>query len=554
MQLVYFVVLVGVLVLVHELGHFVWAKYFGVRVLTVSIGFGPRIAGFRRGDTEYVISLLPLGGYVRMLGDNPRDEVAPEERARSFAAQSLWRRFLIITGGPAMNLTFPVLLYFIVFLGDTQLTPSVVGIVFPNRPAAGKLEPGDRVVAIDGSPIATFDEMSRVVEASQGLPLRFEVERGGKRVETTITPVAADKELPLDIARRVGRIGVMPNHPTAVVGVSSPASAAEAARLRTFDVVVAAAGRPVGRWIDLERALAGNPGSLVPVTYLRPTPVPDALGGLAEIDVYEPRVATLTPDPGEGSAVARAGLEPADLYVNHVRAGSPEHAIGLLPGDRLLELDGRPIQLWATFLEDLRVGGGKTHVVRWRHSGEEHTARLVLERQQGVTEEGQRYDRYVVGIRNWLPTRVDPPVPNPHPLAYAARQAVRATLDVVELTVFSVVRLVQGRLSVKTIGGPLAMLEYAGSAAREGALNYLTLMAFISVNLGLLNLMPIPLLDGGQLVFVFAETIARRPPSLRIREYAHIAGLALLLALMTLAFKNDIERLWPAIMEQLEGG
>lgn len=552
--LLYFVVLVGVLVLVHELGHFVWAKFFGVRVLTVSIGFGPRIAGFRRGETEYVISLLPLGGYVRMLGDNPRDSVAPEEQEHSFAQQSPWRRFLIITGGPAMNLTFPIVLYFIVFLGDARLTPSSVGTVFPNRPASGKLAPGDVVTAIDGAPVATFDELSRVVEASPGVPLRFEVLRDGQRVETTITPVTAEKELPLELVRRVGRIGVMPNHPAPVVGVGSLASPAGASRLRTFDLIVAAAGRPVERWVDLERALAGNPGSLVPVTYLRPTPVHNALGGLAEIDVYEPRVAALSPEPGEGSAVVRAGLEPADLYVNHLRAGSPEHAIGLLPGDRLLELDGRPIQLWATFLEDLRAGGGKSHVLRWRRGGEEYSGRFELERQRGVTDEGQIFDRYVVGMRNWVPTRVDASVPNPHRITYAMRQAVRATLDVVELTVYSVVRLVQGRLSVKTIGGPLAMLEYAGSAAREGALNYLTLMAFISVNLGLLNLLPIPLLDGGHLVFVLVESIARRPPSLRIREYAHIAGLALLLALMTLAFKNDIERLWPVIMEQLEGG
>ena len=131
---------------------------------------------------------------------------------------------------------------------------------------------------------------------------------------------------------------------------------------------------------------------------------------------------------------------------------------------------------------------------------------------------------------------------------------MRATADVVVLTVYSVVRLLQGRLSMKAIGGPLAMLEYAGTAAREGPLNYLTLMAFISVNLGLLNLLPIPLLDGGHLMFFLVEAIARRPLSLRVREYAHIAGLALLLALMTVAFKNDIERLWPAIVAQLEGG
>lgn len=554
MQLLYFILLVGVLVLVHELGHFIWAKFFGVHVLRVSIGFGPRIAGFRRGGTEYVISALPLGGYVRLLGDNPRDVVAPEHADRSFAGQSLWRRFVIITGGPAMNLTFPIALYFVVFLGDTELTPPSVGIVFPDRPAAGKLEPGDVVRAIEGEEISTFEELTRVVQASPGVPLRLGVERDGRVLEVTLTPVAETKELPLDLARQVGRIGVMPNHPAAVIGVTSPASPAGAARLRTFDVIVSVGGRPVARWIDLEQALAGNPGALVPVTYLRPTPLPEPLGGLAEIDVYEPRVATLTPEPGTGSGTRRAGLELADLYVSHVRAGSPEHRAGLLPGDRLVALDGRPIRLWATLIEDLRATGGASHLLQWRRGAEERSARFGLAREHGVTAEGERYDRTVLGIRNWLPTQIDPPVPNPHPITYALRQSVRATMDVVVLTVYSVVRLLQGRLSVKAIGGPLAMLEYAGSAAREGALNYLTLMAFISVNLGLLNLLPIPLLDGGHLVFIVVEAVARRPLSLRVREVAHIAGLALLLALMTLAFKNDIERLWPAIVEQLEGG
>src|SRR4051812_44035030 len=156
MPFVYFILLVGVLVFVHELGHLVWAKYFGVRVLKVSLGFGPRLAGFRRGETEYVISALPLGGYVRMLGENPWDEVRPKDADRSFANLNLFRRFVIVLAGPVMNLAFPILLYFVVFLGDDKLTPATVGIVFPDRPAYGKLVPGDVVTAIDDDAVSTF--------------------------------------------------------------------------------------------------------------------------------------------------------------------------------------------------------------------------------------------------------------------------------------------------------------------------------------------------------------------------------------------------------------
>ncbi len=407
------------------------------------------------------------------------------------------------------------------------------------------------MVAIEGSEIGSFYDLTRIVERSPRKALAFTVERDGQRIEQSITPVASTKEMPLDVREEVGRIGVAPHHPLAVVGVSATTSPAAAARLRTFDVVIAASGRPIDRWIDLERVLSRNRGTLVPLTYLRPTPVPNALGGLVELDIYEPRIATLTPEPGDGSALGRAGLELADLYVSHVTAGSPEHGIGLLPGDRLLELDGRPLAMWAVFLEDLRASRGVEHELRWRRGDQLMSARYALQHERGITEHGQAYDRYVVGIRNWLPARADAAVPNTHPTIYAAREAFRATTEVVELTAFSIIRLLQGRLSVKSIGGPLTIFDVAGTAAREGALNYLTLMAFISINLGLINLLPIPLLDGGQLLFLLSEAVLRRPVSVRIREYAHIAGLLMLLAIMVLAFKNDIERQWPQIVDEL---
>ncbi|MDD9944042.1 MAG: RIP metalloprotease RseP [Myxococcales bacterium] len=549
MQLVYFIVMVGILVFVHELGHFAWAKVFGVQVLRVSLGFGPRIAGFRRGETEYVVSALPLGGYVRMLGENPLDEIRPQDTDRSFAHQSLLRRIVIVVAGPAMNLVFPVLLYFIVFLGDTDQTPASVGIVLPDRPADGLLEPGDRIVAVDGEEIATFYEMSEVVGRNPDRSLKFVVEREGERFETAITPVRAVEDHPLDVSRHVGRIGVMPQHPLAVIGVTSPGSPAAKAGLRTFDVVVAASGKPVERFIDLERVLRHNRGTMVPLTYLRPQRITRALGGLADLEVLEPRVAALTPAPGGGSGLTRAGIELADLYVSDVAKGSPEHRIGLLPGDRLLELDGEPVRLWSTFFE--RLGKSSSHTLRYRRGDEVFTRTYTLAHERGVTEHGQLIDRNIVGIRNWMPTHVDASVPNPRPVTYAVREAWRATAEVVELTLVSMVRLFQGRLTVKSLGGPLTIFEVADSAAREGPLNYLTLMAFISINLGLINLLPIPLLDGGHMAFFLIEAVMRRPLSLRAREIAHTAGFILLVAVMVLAFMNDLERQWPRIIEQI---
>jgi len=379
------------------------------------------------------------------------------------------------------------------------------------------------------------------------------VQRGDESVEQSVTPVRSVKERPLERSEEVGRVGVMSQHPLAVIGLISPGSPASSAGLRTFDIIVAAAGRPLRRFIDLEIALGDNQGSLVPISYLRPTPLSNALGGLAELEIFEPRVTTLTPEPGRGPSLVRAGMEAADLYVASVTSGSPEQRLGLLPGDRLLTLDGRPLRAWATFLEDLKSDRGKLHTITWRRGDQELSGSFSLAHQRGVTDEGQVYDRYVVGIRNWVPARADTPVPNPQPISYALREALRATSDVVELTLFSVVRLFQGRLTMKSIGGPLTVFEVAGTAAQEGALNYLTLMAFISINLGLINLLPVPLLDGGHLMFFLVEAIARRPISVRVREYAHIAGLVFLIGIMVLAVKNDLERQWPEIVTQLTG-
>lgn len=561
MEVVYFIVLVGVLIFVHELGHFACAKFFGVRVLKFSLGFGPKIAGFERNGTRYQIAAFPLGGYVRMLGESPYDEVREEDRGRSFSEQSLLKRVVIVLAGPAMNLVFPIALFFVVFLGDAQMTPAVIGTVFPDRPADGVLQPGDRVVRADGEDVTTFYELARIIQAHPEEPVELVVEREDERRTLTVTPLLARSPRPLDLVDEVGRIGIKPHHPLAVIGVMSPSSPAAAARLRTFDRIIAAGGRPIERWIDVDRALRDNQGGMVPVTYMRPTRVEGALDGLVELEVYEPHVATLTPEPGPGNGLTRAGLEPVDLYVSQVTARSPDDESGLRPGDRIVRLDERPARLWATLVEDIEVQPEAVHELVWRRGDQLVTRRYRLRAARVVTGESSdqrvlvmdpRTGRHLGTLGHWRPTTLDESVPNPSPVLYAVEQAFRVTTELVELTTWSVVRLFQGRLSVRAIGGPIQVFEATSTAAREGALNYLSLMAFISINLGLINLLPIPMLDGGHLVFFVIEAVVRRPLSTRAREVASLVGLVLLISLMVLAFKNDIERQWPRIVETFE--
>jgi regulator of sigma E protease len=556
MDVVYFIVMVGVLVFVHELGHFAWAKFFGVRVLRFSLGFGPRIVGFRRAGTEYVLAAIPLGGYVKMLGESPGDEVRPEDLVGSFGAQPLWKRFVIVVAGPLMNLAFPLVLYTVVFLGDTHLTAPVIGTVFPDQPADGLLMPGDRVLAVDGDEVETFDDVSDRIAGRAGQPVTLRIQRGDQTLDVTLTPALVQHpRFPvLDVMAQVGRIGVSPRHPVAVIGVPNPGSPAGAARLRTFDVVIAAAGKPVHRLIDLEAAAARH-RSLLTLSYLRPVRVEGALGGLADLEVFEPHVALVSPDPSPAAAalspLERAGLESAALYVADVRAGSPEHALGLRRGDRLVALDGRPLRAWETFVRDLAAGRDREHELVWSRNGQEMRGRFRLGVQRGVDASGQPFERHASGLVRWMPTVLDPPVPNPRPFRYAVSQAVRHTSDFVALTFYSFIRLLQGRLSARNIGGPISVFEAAGEAAREGALDFLALMAFISINLALINLLPIPLLDGGHLLFFAIEATIRRPVTRRVREISSLVGLLFLLGLLVLAFTNDLQRQWPRILESV---
>lgn len=538
MDVVYFVVLVGALVFVHELGHFVLAKAFGVKVLRFSVGFGPKIAGFTSNGTEYVLAAIPLGGYVKLLGDTPHDVVRDSEKDQSLGAQPVWRRVLIVAAGPAMNLLFPLLLFFLVHLGDGLQTPATVGTVFPDRPADGVLLPGDRVLSVDGDTIETFDELRRVVRASPHRPLELQVERDGQTHAIVVTPVATHRALELGRSEEVGRLGIDPYHRLAVVGVHH-GSAAHQAGLRAFDRIVAVDGEPVDRWIDLQRALEGRRGA-VPLTYLRGEMM--ELGGLVQLEVHRPRVANVRAPAGPGSLALRAGLEPCELYVREVIAGSAEAELGIRPGDRLVTLDGRPLRIWAGYLAALEAEPGRTHELTWRRGGQLHRGELRLPRDRGVTEAGLPFERIRVGLRPWLPARSEPLVETPSRVVHAATRALERTSEMLSLTFYSVIRLLQGELSVDSLGGPLTIFDAAGDAAREGATNYLVLMAFISVNLAVLNMLPIPLLDGGHLLFYLIEVVTRRKVPAKLRSRAALAGLILLIALTLLAVKNDLTR------------
>jgi regulator of sigma E protease len=508
---------------------------------------------------------LPFGGFVKMLEESKRSEpILPEERGRTFEAQALWKRVVIVLAGPAMNLLFPIALYTSVFLEDKEFLPPTVGTLLPGKPADGKLEPGDRVVRVDGDEVTIFPEVQRIIARSAGKPVKISVERDGRMLDVTLTPEDEAEVRELDIVEHTGRIGFDPRFPAAVIGVARPDSQAGHARLQTFDRVTAVNGRRIERFLDLVDALASNHGDQVVISYLRPAEVPHALGGLCELAVLEPGVAQLTPSlrapgsapPADADAriadvLERTGIESADMYVAFVPEASSEWRAELRPGDRITMLDGRPQRLWRSMEDELVAGADKMHELQWTRDGTPKRGFFQLRKEQWDDEFGQHYDRYVFRTDHWLPDAPDRFVPNPYPLRYALRHGIEETASVIKFIGVGMLRLLQGRLSLSSVSGPITLYDVAGQAGAKGPAYFVRAMALISVNLGLINLLPIPVLDGGHLLFFLFEAARRRPLPLRAREVASLAGMVVLVLLMAVAFKNDVEKRWDVIVTQV---
>jgi regulator of sigma E protease len=560
-DLLYFVILISSLIFVHELGHFMFAKLFGVRVITFSLGFGPKLLKLRGRETEYCIGLLPLGGYVRMLESSKTDIVLPEDRHRTFESLALYKRVIVVLAGPMMNLIFPIILYFSVFIGDGPFLPPTVGAVLPEHPAYGLLKPGDRIMSVDDEDVGTFDEVKRIIARRPASTVRFRVFRDNKHVDVEVVSdeviggsdlegaSSSPEQHQLGAFERVGSVGILSSAPAGVIGVRDATSPAYRAGLRTFDVITHIAGKRVRRYMDLEAELSGNQGETVPVTYMRPVVVDGALGGLGTMAVYESGVVALTPHPTGPDLVSRTGLELADLYVADLPEDSPLYAAGLRLGDKLLKLNGEPLPAWSTFRERVWAKRDQTHALEWlsARDGRIRSGEFQMRREEFRDETGQTFARYSFRVQNWIPLAPEEFVDHPTPVRYAMTKAVEETLGVTQFIVKLLVRAVQGRVSLDSLSGPITIYEVAGEEGRKGPDYFIWVMALVSINLGLLNLLPIPVLDGGHLMFFIVEGLSRRPIPLRVREFAHVIGLLVILSLMAVSFKNDVEKRWDVI-------
>lgn len=545
---VFFVIFLGVLVTVHELGHFLAAKWANVKVLKFSIGFGPKLFGFRRGETEYQIAAVPLGGFVRMAGELPGDDVPEEDLKRSFMSAPWWKRAIIVVAGPAFNLIFPVLALFFVFLGDHESPVAWVGAVEKGSAAAiAGIQPGDVITKINGTAIRGFVEISPTLADLYDREVPITVKRGDKDLVLTVRPTLQE-DIDVTGTTKRGLLGVSRFARPAVIGVPE-GSAAKAAGLETFDRILSINGEKTQDEIAMLKVLAAQPAGPLKIVALR-SALTD-LGG-AELTSAKVVEATVEKQEAEGLA-ALGGAEPGDTWVWTVFTNSHAARLGLVPGDRLLSLDGKPLKSWGHFIGAIGAAQLRAVTVRWRHGNEEKEGSLgpltadAMGNKRFCLEPfdfGVRPRASFQGVPEVLAETQPVPMMTVHMNALDAAKASLAQVPVAIGVVAGVMKkLFTLEVPIESLGGPIQLFQLASQSAEAGPRVFLDRMALISVNLGLVNLLPIPILDGFGLLSALWEGVRRRPIPMRAREIATMVGLVMLAALVVLVFRNDISRL-----------
>jgi len=444
------VVVLGVLIFVHEAGHFIAAKWAGIYVHRFSLGLGSPIPWltFRRGETEYSISWLPLGGYVKMASreEDPGSAVleggAPEAMVppdRVFEAKPVWKRVVVILAGVTMNALFAWAAFtFLAKKNGRQIEPvTTVGrvieeLVPPGGEALRQITPGTRIVAVNGNPVSSWDEIQ--------------------------SGIANAPEPEVRIALDDGRVVTLPIHPDALE----------------------------------ERLKAAQ-----------------------ALQPYRPAV------------------------VGQVLPGKPAARAGVQVGDTIVQLGSRRVEQWYDLLEILQGSSGEPLALEVARAGghRRFEVRPEVERVKGPDGKEERIGRIGVGVKTEV---VSEPLSLGQSVVEGWNGAVGASTQIVR----TVRGLFSGRISKREVGGPILIGQLAGESARLGFDAFLAFMALISINLAILNLLPVPVLDGGQLLFLLAEAAIRRPLPLKLRERLTALGLVLIVLLMGLAFSNDLRRVF----------
>jgi len=540
-----FALLFFLLVFFHELGHFLMAKLVGIKVEKFSIGMGPAILSFRKGETEYRLAILPLGGYVKMAGDDPSKELSEEERKRGFLAQRPPAKLLVVFGGPGFNLILPMFIYAIMLAAGIPFVKPVVGSLEKDMPGqVSGLRSGDEIVSINGSKIDRWKQVEERVREAANQDLKVVVERVNLNdgavnfLELDLKPQLSEGRSKFGEKIEVGKIGVSPAYPLPLIYYEDASSPLKQANLENFDRIDSVNGVSIVSLDQWNEILDSQIKSELKLRVRRGEKTFEAAMRL----------------PGKARLRQELNILPVELVIAETTPDGRAALAGMEAGDRLVSIDSKILRSWGEVPEIVRNSAGRPLKFVWSHEGEERSAEIAAE--ETVVDDPllgkdnpMATDKvYRIGIAPRLESDTSFGQDQSwNPIAWI-KMGVDETWGLASMTVIALSKLVTGKISLKLLGSPIMIYKVAGNTYRmaggghNGWIAFLTNLALLSITLGLVNLLPVPVLDGGHAVFFAIEWIRGRPVSLKVMEVATQVGLVMLIGLFALVLYNDFNR------------
>ncbi len=533
-----FIILLGLLIFVHEMGHFLVAKYFGVRVEVFSLGFGKKILQYKKGDTTYCLSLIPLGGYVKMFGDDITANISESEKKYSFTHKPVMQRIAVVLAGPLMNFFFAILIFLIVALMGEQVKAPIAGDI-ANGTYAHQMgfRSGDEILKAGGESVRSWDHLVDIMSKNYGQPLSLEIRRAhSDQISTlTATPQLVENPNILSAKSSVGDIeGLAFSAKSSVVGVKHNSIAAKAG-LQTGDLIKSIAGTPVKYLRELDNIFVSLQGQPFDIEVERYENIENPVAKNVKITIPKAQYASMN----------AIGIESSELFLAKIVPESPAEAAGLKAGDRIVQVNETIPQVWEDVLTNVKSYKGEGVLsLQVEREGKIEKFEITPKMTSHMTSQGGEEKRFTVGIIPWA----IPAMPETKLIKYSGISSLtrgfERTVDVSVMTVMSFVRLFQTKISPKQIGGVISIGQAASETFKVGISQFLQMMAVISINLFILNLLPIPVLDGGHLLFYTIEAVRGAPVSLKKMEIAQQIGLVALMSLMVFSLFNDISRVF----------
>ena len=543
-----FLILLGLLIFVHEFGHFLVAKWCGVQVEVFSLGFGKKILKTKRGSTTYCISAITLGGYVKMFGDDPTTKVPPEEQKKAFLYKPVFQRIAIVLAGPLMNFIFAIPLFMAVGLNGEKVPGPELGDIESDTVAYELgFRSGDKVLSVNGQGVANWHQIQEMIKASPEKEMEFRVLHMVTSEESLIkaTPKWATNDNILSLDTQIAKIpGLVSSGRASLVGISHPNSPAAKAGFSSFDIINSINGQKILTFRQLNPLLESlTSAENLEFKVKNYTPNKKSVERTIILKNLQALLSERLPNQSMTDLI---GFEKTDLYLLKIKENSPAFKAGLKKGDKILSLNGKKMNKWTQVLETVksyRLEDNSIHFVVQRQ-GKAVELDITPQITNIMNRRQQEEQRFTVGI---IPAILDTPG---EPVLFRVSNPIEAvtfgfnkTVEWTQIIAVSFLRIVTAQVSHKNIGGVITIGRVASQSFEVGISAFLKMMAIISINLFLINLLPVPILDGGHLVFFTIEALRGAPLSMRKMEIAQQVGLILLISLMVLSLFNDITNL-----------